>query len=130
MSHPRRLESSGVNDIRHNEIPSCFCHHENINVQWKVISIYLGGEGGPYVIKMWNLHKVCLREKYFCNDELTKGWVKWRQEVDGTGESHMCSFFKLLPQFLNHILIKQHHMIYFSNECKSANTKNTVVLVH
>ena len=39
-------------------------------------------------------------------------------------------FFKLLPQFLNHILIKQHHMTYFSNESKSANTKNTVVLVH
>lgn len=32
--------------------------------------------GGMYVIKMWNLYKVCLREKYFHNDELTKkgGW--------------------------------------------------------
>jgi hypothetical protein len=50
--HPRRLESSGVNDSRNNEITSCFCHHENINVQWKVISIYSGGEEGLYVIKM------------------------------------------------------------------------------
>jgi hypothetical protein len=39
-------------------------------------------------------------------------------------------FFKLLSQFLSHILIKQHHTIYFSNESKSANTKNTVVIIH
>jgi hypothetical protein len=64
-----------------------------------VISILSGGEEGLYLIKMWNLYKVCLGEKYFCNDELIKRWVKWRQEVDGTGERHTCSFINCCLYF-------------------------------
>lgn len=33
-------------------------------------------EGRGYVMKMRNLYNICLREKYFCNDELTKRKVK------------------------------------------------------
>jgi hypothetical protein len=53
VSHPRRLESSGVNDSRQNAIPSRRSHyHSNIKVQWEVISILSGGEEGLYLIKM------------------------------------------------------------------------------
>lgn len=37
-------------------------------------------------------------------------------------------FFKLLPQFLNHILIKQQHMIYFSNESKQLTSHKSLSL--